>query len=271
MAAPPGPLPLLPDPCPTGPALHSGLNRMSLPVSQRAWFQPQTRHRFPSRQRGAGEGRRSSPGSHPGGRGRVAPMLAPEKGREGTSRLPVAIRWAETQGPPQAQSPREAAKGEGHPPCQRSTEGSGFKQRGKQAETSAPSGSSPTCRPARPRPRPGRVVPAENQGAIHSCCLQSPGLQGHGQAPRLCLHSNATSHPHPPPRKPDPELFPHPQEAGGLPTHPTYTPPLRRGSHIFNLQQPSSTFISSSFCLKALGYLLRSLAHSTEVSARVCL
>lgn len=141
-------------------------------------------------------------------------MLAPEKGREGISRLPVAIGWAETQGPPQAQSPSEAAKGEGHPPYQRSTEGSGFKQRGKQAKTSAPSGSSPTCRPARARPRPGRVVPTENQGAIHSCCLQSPGLQGHGQAPRLCLHSNATSHP-PPPRKPDPELFPHPLGSWG--------------------------------------------------------
>lgn len=177
-------------------------------------------------------------------------MLAPEKGREGTSRLPVAIGWAETQGPPQAQSPREAAKGEGHPPCQRSTEGSGFKQRGKQAETSAPSGSSPTCRPAsprpRPRPRPGTVVPAENQGAIHSCCLQSPGLQGRGQAPRLYLHSNATFHSPPPTKETRPRALPTPpRKLGGLPTHPASTSPLRRGSHIFNLPQPSSTFISS--------------------------
>ena len=115
----------------------------------------------------------------------MAPMLALEKGREGTSRPPVALGRAEIQGPPKAQSPREAAWGRGGCHAREAQRGQGSgREENKQK---------PLFQVA--RPRPGRVVPAENHRAIQSCCLQSPGLQGHGQAPRLCLHSNVTSHP----------------------------------------------------------------------------
>lgn len=139
--------------------------------------------------------------------GQGGPDAGSGKGEGGDFQAASGLGTGRDPGATESPEPKGGSLGEGWLPCQRSTEGSGFRQRGKQAETSVPSGSSPTCRPA--RPRPGRVVPTENHRAIQSCCLQSPGLQGRGQAPRLCLHSNVTSH-SPPPRKPDLELLPHP-------------------------------------------------------------
>lgn len=150
-------------------------------------------------------------------------------GEGGDFQVTSSCGTAETRVLVQDRSTREEAGGQVGGVAMPSTEGSAFRQRGKQAGISAPSGSSPNPQTLARR-KPGGVTPAENQGAIHSRCLQNLGPQQ-----SACFRSNTSHSPSketrprtPPPNQPSPPT----RELGRLLTHLTLSYHLRRGSQV---------------------------------------